>query len=124
MSKKDRSRPTGALGRVALDPIVQQELTRQEHASKLRSMTPAQRRKAEADAQRTKATYDLPAELIAAITKIAKTQNISKSDLVTEFLIRAVNDYRSGTLVLDNSKEPSNTLRWSWKLKLTDLVPV
>lgn len=121
MSKPDKPRRTGALGRVALDPVVQQELARQEQAEKRRHMSPAQRRRARADARRSKATFDMPPELIEALGEIAQSEDISKSDLVAELLIRAVNDYHAGRLVLDNDKEMARALKWAWKLVLSTL---
>lgn len=116
----DKDRPTGALGRVH-DPVVQQELARQTQGEKLRRMSPAKRRKAKADARRSKATYDLPPELITTIGEIAEAEGISRSDMAAEFLIRAVNYYRTGSLVLDNEKRSARSLRWDWKLILSEL---
>jgi hypothetical protein len=84
-------------------------------------MTPAQRRKAKADAQRSKATYDLPEEIITAIREIAKQEDISQSDLVAELLVRAVNIYRAGELVLDKQKQPARSLKWLYKLDISPL---
>lgn len=116
----DESRPTGALGRVH-DPVVQQELARQAQGEKLRRMPPAKRRKAKADARRSKATYDLPPELIAMIGEIAEAEGLSRSDVAAELLIRAVNRYHDGDLVLDNEKQSARSLRWDWKLILSEL---
>jgi len=117
---KDKPERREALNRIH-DPVVQRELARQAQIEKRRQMTPTQRRKAKADAKRTKATYDLPAELIAMLGAVAEQQGISKSDLVAELLIRAVNDYHAGRLVLDNEKRFARSLRWDWKLELSEL---
>ncbi len=120
MTRDKATRPTGALGR-ALDPVVQQELARQEQAEKRRQMTPAQRRRAAADAKRSKATYDLPSELVEALRQIAAKEDVSISDVAAEFLIRAVNDYLAGTLSLHGQKRPTRSLRVGWKLELSEL---
>jgi ribosome-binding protein aMBF1 (putative translation factor) len=118
MGSKDR--PTGALGRIH-DPVVQRELAHQAQGEKLRRMPPAKRRKAKADARRSKATYDLPPELIAAIGEIAEAEGLSRSDVAAELLIRAINYYRAGNLVLDNEKQSARSLRWDWKITLSEL---
>jgi len=105
----------------ARDPVVQAEIARQERADKQRQMTRAQRRKAKADAERTKATFDLPAELITALSETAEAESVSTSNLVAELLIRAVNDYRKGRLVLDNDKQSARSLKWDWKIELSEL---
>ena len=105
----------------ARDPVLQAEIAHQEKAEKQRQMTTAQRRKAKADARRTKATFDLPAELITALSETAEGESVSASNLVAELLIRAVNDYRAGRLVLDNDKQLARSLKWDWKIELTPL---
>jgi hypothetical protein len=116
----------GALSRIVEtskgdDKGVKEELQRLEQQERWAKMTPAQRRKAMRDAKRSKMTYDLPVELVAEIRKIAEQEDVSQSDVAAELLIRAVNAVRSGSLELDNKRTAAKSLRWAWKLELSDL---
>ena len=120
-------RPPGALSRIVRQgsegagDAVEEEKRRIAQQEKWRRMTPAQRRKARADAKRTKATYDLPEDVIAAVRQAASEEDVSQSDLVAELLVRALNAYRAGALVLDNQKVPARSLRWLYKLDISQL---
>lgn len=104
-----------------LDPNVIAELEAAAERKRKQSRTSSQKKKHKQDKARSKATFDLPAELIAAIAAIAAAEGVSKSDLVAEFLTRAANAHQKGAIDLTGQKQPARSVRWDWKLLLTEL---
>jgi len=82
-----------------------------ERIARIRKMTPAQRKKAEKDRKRTKETYDLPAWLIQAITKIAEAHGVPKSNIAAHLLSAGLRQLVDGQI----------NLRWMWKASRSPL---
>lgn len=95
---------TAALGKPRSNDIY-------ERIARARRMTPAQRRKAQKDRERTKETYDLPAWLIEAITKIAEAHGVPKSNIAAHLLASGLRQLLDGQI----------NLRWMWKASRSPL---
>lgn len=89
-------------------------------AAKLRNMTPAQRRKAERDARRSKVTVDWPPELIREIMEIADRpgDRVPFSQLTALLVVHGLKALRAGEFVLSEHKRPSRVPRFEWFLSL------
>lgn len=76
------------------------------------------------DRKRQKATYDLPADIQAAVKAIARKEDTSASQVVEVFLAYALVAYasREGGLqeVIWEAKTPARTPRFSWNLELPE----
>ncbi len=76
------------------------------------------------DRKRQKATYDLPADIQAAVKAIARKEDTSASQVVEVFLAYALVAYasREGGLqeVIWEAKAPARTPRFSWNLELPE----
>ena len=83
-----------------------------------RNMTPGQRKKAERDAKRTKATYDLPWEIIEGVSAISARESIPASQIVALLIARGLEDLAQGKLDLDDFKTPTRSPRFEWVLDL------
>lgn len=104
-----------------LDPDLKALLKAQAKRKRNRSRSTSQRRRAKADAGRSKATFDVPRPILDALTEIAHAESVSKSNLVAEFLVRAVNAYHKGAIDISKQKQPGRSLRWDWELILTEV---
>ena len=76
------------------------------------------RRAAERKRARPKATYDLPARVLAAVDEVADQESVAKSDIVALAIVRFVQAYREGGVELD--KVQARSLRYSWKVQLPE----
>jgi len=114
----DRIDPLAGPGAEHLD-----EDTRRVLASS-RTSGPKKTAKAKSDQRRTKATYDLPADLQTAIAAVAKAENCSRSALVAWVMGRFIGDYRNEhhdlRRELRRARQPIHALRWKYTLKLPD----
>jgi hypothetical protein len=125
--KKKRDAPLQALGNVQ-DEAVNAALGNQDplygkmasKAARFRSMTPSQRRKAKYDAQRSKATYDLPEELISLIDSLAEVERTSKSHMVGFILSLGLHRLLEQPLDFGEFKELSPTPRYDYKLHIPE----
>ena len=104
-----------------LDPGLKAILEAQTKRKRNRRRNPGQHRRAAADAARSKATWDIPRQILDALAAIATAESVSKSNLVAEFLARAVNAYHKGKIELSGQKQPGRSLRWDWELVITSL---
>jgi len=101
------------LQRIELDPAVQAYMTndRQSETDVRRqremSLTKYQRRKRKFDKARTKATYDLSADIKDHLAKIAQDESVPVSHLASLFLHNAIQLYEMGEFDLDEYKVPS-----------------
>ena len=86
-----------------------------------RGQSVQQRVKDRRDRVRVKGTYDLPAELIEAIAGVSEREDCSRSDVVAELLIRAINDYHQGGWSFEAQRVRARSLRYLWKVVLSEL---
>jgi hypothetical protein len=107
-----------ALGSNGQDPLYGKMASK---AARLRSMTPGQRRKARYDAQRNKATYDLPEELTSLIDALAEAENTSKSHMAGFILALGLHRLIEQPLDFSEFKELSPTPRYDFKLHLPNI---
>lgn len=80
------------------------------------------RRREEKRKERPRQTYDLPQELIDAITAISEQESVSRSDLATWALAEFVIKYRAGDIDLEPHREFSKSLRYNWTLELPEFL--
>jgi len=106
---------------VDFDPAVLAALSDADQRVKRRGMSAGQRKRADRDEARSKATYDLPAWLIQAVTDLAERQQVSKSSLVAFLLARALEAYRRGDWNFDGYHEPSRSPRYRFVLRMPDV---
>ena len=66
--------------------------------------------------RRSKATFDLPAEMIERAREIAKAESVPVSDVVGLALALWLDQYEAGDL--DERKRASRSPRFEWKLDL------
>ena len=88
--------------------------------AKARSMTPAQRAKAQRDAARSKVTYDLPADLIQQIETLAKTYKCPPSHLAALLMRQGIKAISDGDLNVLEHRITSRVPRYQFFLD-TDL---
>ncbi|NLG48932.1 MAG: hypothetical protein GX552_02330 [Chloroflexi bacterium] len=69
-------------------------------------------------AQRPKATYDLTLTLLDAVERVAKDEDISKSDVVAWALCEFLDKYEAGQVDLEPLKVSARSLRFACKLEL------
>lgn len=94
MAKKGTRTRVGGLRGALLDPAVQEWLdTAVENKA---ALTPKQLR----DRARTRATYDLPVEIIQTVDAVAKSEQCSTSGLVAVLLLYGLKLYSSKHLVI------------------------
>jgi len=96
-----------------------------ERTARLRSLTPAQRRKLERDAARTKLTVDLPSDTIERLNAIANApdDNFPISQLVTLLLKRGLAAIEAGEIDLEQYKIHSRVPRFRWFLVEDETAP-
>jgi len=80
----------------------------------------AKREAEERRRQRPKATYDLPLWLTEAVTAIASTESVARSDIAELALREFVHRYKAGGVNLEPYKQPAKSLRVIYKLALPD----
>ena len=121
--KKQKDQPEQGLN---VDPAVQAYLSggaqAEVNARRVAAMglSQAQRRKRARDAARSKATYDLPAELIARIDKVAAEYDVPKNQVAAFFLDHALRQYETGRVDLTPYLRPSRVPRFSQFLRLPE----
>ena len=105
---KDKRR----IGGLGLDPAVAE--WRKRAAENKAALTKKQRR----DRARSRAHYDLSAELQQALQDVAKQEDTSISQVVEMFLWYALHHYRRGSVELkdafNDGRRPARTPRFSW----------
>jgi len=71
---------------------------------------------------RSKATYDLPKQIIGAVNSIAKDENVSRSDVVAWALAELIGAHKAGNVDWTEQRDPAFTNpRAKWKLRLPDI---
>lgn len=87
-----------------------------ERARMRRSMTPGKRRKADRDARRVRATYDLPEQLIERLEKVAAQESLPVSQVAAFYLLSGLEGRP-----LEMIKRPSRSPRFDWVLELPEI---
>lgn len=103
-----------------IDPATAALLENGKAKQKQRHMTPAQRRKAKADAGRNKATYDLPVAITNRITEIAEVEGCPKSGVVTALLLDALRRYDDREIDLARFKSPSDSPKYDYVIEVPE----
>jgi hypothetical protein len=86
-----------------------------------RKMTPAQRKKAERDAARSKVTYDLPAPLIEKLERMAHdVYQVPPSHLAALLIMAGLQAVQQGSLDVYARRVPSRVPRFEWFLDLQE----
>jgi hypothetical protein len=99
--------------RSAIDPAVEGLVSESDRRQRRRrGETPTG--KAQRDAQRTRATYDLPQELIDALGDLAEAEGLSASGAAALLLAAAVRKVRAGDWTLTGCKTPSRAPLFEW----------
>ena len=68
--------------------------------------------------RRSKATYDLPEDIVQAVHQISDAESIARSDVVAWALSLLITDYRHGSIDWTNCRTPSRSPRTAWKLEI------
>lgn len=82
-------------------------------------MTPGERRKADKDRKRNRATYDLPEELERIIEQTAARLSVPKSEVATWLMIRGVENTSLDELI--DSRNPSRSMRYEYVLEIPEV---
>ncbi len=113
--------------KMPLDPAVEAAMTGDpddpiygslERRRRARNMTETQRRQAERDAQRTKATYDLPPSIKAAVDALAQQYEAPPSHVVALLLHHALLAANDGQIHFEDHLVFSNVPRYRHFLRL------
>jgi hypothetical protein len=107
--------------RVELDPAVMAVLGDGERRARSRAMSQGQRRRARRDEARSKATYDLPEELIAAVAARAAREDCSVSGLAGLLMAHGLAALRRGEIDVDRYLQPSRSPRFAWVVDVPDV---
>lgn len=80
-------------------------------------------RKAEAERRarriaRPKATFDLSTAMIERVKEVAKTEDVSQSDIAALALARFFAEYERGAVDLESMKMPARSLKFAFRLDL------
>jgi hypothetical protein len=104
------------------DPAVEAAIGRDDPYARIqrqRKLTPAQRRRAERDAARSRVQWDLPEDLIALIeTMAAETYRCPPSHLAALLMIAGLRQLGTGELVVSDYLEASRSLKWEKRINL------
>lgn len=112
-----------------IDPAVEAALgpprqTYYDHAAKVRQMTPSQRRKAEYDQQRSKASYDLPAEMIEIIDLFSETYSAPRGQLAAFLIATGLRSVINGESKLSWAIQPSRGIRFLNQVNISNMPSV
>jgi hypothetical protein len=106
-----------------IDPAVESVLGKPvrnniyQRLARIKEMTEAQRRKAEKDRERSKATYDLPDWLIQAVEQIAVSHGVPKSNVAAHLLAAGLRDLLDGRINLNWMRKISRSPRYEGLLE-------
>jgi hypothetical protein len=106
-----------------IDPAVAEVVGDGRRRRKLRGMGKGQRRKVEKDAQRSRAMFDIPLELLDALDKIAQDLRTPRSQVANMLILLAMKGMEDGTLPLPESweKRVSESMRFEFTLALPEI---
>jgi DNA-binding transcriptional ArsR family regulator len=86
-----------------------------ERVKRARNQTPGQRRKAEKDAKRNRAMFDLPEELETALDEIATRLSVPRSQVASWLMLRGLEHTQIEELV--DCRRPSRSMRYEFNLE-------
>ncbi len=119
---------------LTIDPAVESALGRSpddpvygglQKVRRARNMTPGQRRKAERDAVRCRAMFDLPEDLLAALDRLAERLGVPRSQAAAYLMLVGLGRLAAeGEEALAGLRRPSRSMRFEWQLDLPDLPDV
>ncbi len=92
-----------------------------ERVKRARNQTPGQRRKAEKDAKRNRAMFDLPEELETALDAIAERLSVPRSQVASWLMLRGLEHTQIEELV--DCRRPSRSMRYEFNLESYPEVP-
>jgi len=98
----------------AIDPAVAGLLDEAKRREEVRRKSPKARKKARRDAERSRATYDIPDEIQAVIGEIAEMEGMSKSATVALILAVGAHEYMEGTLEFTGAKQVIRHPLYEW----------
>jgi hypothetical protein len=108
----------------SVDPAVAALIKESNHRERMRQMSPGDRKKARRDEDRSKATYDLPPEIIEAVNTIAKKKECSVSSLAALLLAHGLQFLALGGINFDDKDKPlkraSRSIRFKYTLEIDD----
>ena len=113
MAKRKRPR--------SVDPSISDLIDYGERQQKLRQKSPKERAKAKKDMARSKATYDLPQEIIRLIERIAAQEECPQSGVAGLLLYYAIRLWEAGGINFSAHKRRSRSPRWEWVLEIPPL---
>jgi len=108
---------------MSVDPTVAELIKDSNHRQHLRRMTPDKRQKTRRDMTRSKATYDLPPEIIEAIDAIARKEECSVSSVAALLLAHGLQFLALGGIKLEDKdgktlKRNSRSVRFRYTLEI------
>ncbi len=103
---------------VNIDPAVAAILGESEQRAQRRAMTPAQRQRAQRQAQRKSVTYEMHADLVAIVREIAEAMAISPAAVVNRLLLDALQRYADGEVDFEDYLRPSRSPRYQWVVEI------
>ncbi len=84
--------------------------------ARLRSMTPAQRKKAEREKKRNKATFDMPAWLTDSLDILAERYGCPRNEVLAMLAEYGLRAYLNGELDPREIRDVTRSLRFEYKL--------
>lgn len=108
----------------AIDPAVAGLLDEAERREKDRQRTAEERAKAKRDAERTRATYDLPSQLQEVISQIAELEGLSKSSTAALLLAQGAHKRLTGEIDFTGAKTSTNHPLYNWVVESNTIVEI
>jgi len=108
----------------ALDPAIAALMEQAERREKQRHRSPQEQKKAKRDAERTRATYDLPTELQTVVGRIASMENMSKSATAALLLAVAAREFLDGSLDFTGAKTVIQHPLYNWVVKTDTILEI
>jgi hypothetical protein len=106
--------------RDAIDPSTQALMDAQAQKAAERLKTPAERRRAAKEAQRSRLYLDLPDDLQGQLRRLAGEHDCSLSSLAAFLLHDALGRVATGALSIDEYRTPARSLRFSYVIEIPD----
>jgi hypothetical protein len=120
-------KPTPTMMPLPIDPAIESTLENNPVYGKLKrakNMTAYQNRKVVYDANRTKATYDMPSTLKEAIDSLAQKNGVSISKIASLLLIHGLNGVVNGDLDINKYKTSCWSPRYEFNLDLPQIPDI
>ena len=103
---------------VVLDPAVNTILGESTQRQQQRTMTAAQRQRAQRQATSKGVNYLMNIELADIIRRLADSLGISPASAVNRLLLDALQRYAAGELTFDEYLQPSRSSRYQWIIEI------